>query len=602
MTHEAMIVILQTIKVLAPCKRRNLIRDKIYDIDSNDPQSTKPKTKYQQLVTWSDSISKKEIFRQSSSSGSSVSSSSASNTNNKNHRSSITPPKKFLYIGVITTAKYLSTRGLTLFNTWGKNLDQFGRLDFYIGDKNVAKIPYQVKKTLKDHIIRIKNVNDTVYPPQKKSLLMLKTMFKKYGHEFQWFMRCDDDTYIKTDKLENFLRGLNSTTLRLLGQTGFGNAEEKGKLGISNNENYCMGGPGVIMSKSVLEKVGPNTQFCLKELYSSHEDVEVSRCIKKYAGVNCAWSFETGRKFYNNYFGDKNFIDPWKEPGPYDLKLEYAITLHPNKNQEKMVKLHEYFQMDKIRKFRTQINQKKREAANVLELYDNLPLNYQRDYQAKSLNLIKNRPQSSMSNDNLIWRNFNSHSIYDYIGVKHGQPNHFKTVLKDINSQLVKHLNQNAEKKGRDVTYQQVEYGYFRLDLLHGVDYIIDIRLNYKRFLKRNMQVLVRKHAYLQQAFGDLIIDDVNSFNISSSHSNSKLPYISDTGIVRWAQAKFNKIKTVELKPSVNYPKINIVIPLSGKYSQTITFLENLGSNFIENGLSDGHDIVCWLIYEYSSF
>lgn len=44
-------------------------------------------------------------------------------------------------------------------------------------------------------------------------------------YSYQWFMRADDDIYIKTEKLEKFLRTLNSSEPIFLGQTGLGNAE-----------------------------------------------------------------------------------------------------------------------------------------------------------------------------------------------------------------------------------------------------------------------------------------------------------------------------------------------------------------------------------------
>ena len=53
-----------------------------------------------------------------------------------------------------------------------------------------------------------------------------------------------------------------------------------------------MGGPGVIMSRSVLKKVVPHIEYCLKHLLTSHEDVEVGRCIKRFVGIPCTWSFE----------------------------------------------------------------------------------------------------------------------------------------------------------------------------------------------------------------------------------------------------------------------------------------------------------------------
>ena len=46
-----------------------------------------------------------------------------------------------------------------------------------------------------------------------------------YIHRYQWFMRADDDAYVKTDQLEKFLRNLNSSQPIFLGQTGLGNAE-----------------------------------------------------------------------------------------------------------------------------------------------------------------------------------------------------------------------------------------------------------------------------------------------------------------------------------------------------------------------------------------
>ena len=53
-----------------------------------------------------------------------------------------------------------------------------------------------------------------------------------------------------------------------------------------------MGGPGVLMSRSTLRKVAPYLEYCLQNLYSTHEDVEVGRCIRKFVGVSCTWAFE----------------------------------------------------------------------------------------------------------------------------------------------------------------------------------------------------------------------------------------------------------------------------------------------------------------------
>lgn len=78
----------------------------------------------------------------------------------------------------------------------------------------------------------------------------------------------------------------------LSGQAGKGNTEEFGLLSLEYDENFCMGGPGVILSRETLRRVAPHIPTCLKNLYSTHEDVEIGRCVQKYAGIPCTWNYE----------------------------------------------------------------------------------------------------------------------------------------------------------------------------------------------------------------------------------------------------------------------------------------------------------------------
>lgn len=94
------------------------------------------------------------------------------------------------------------------------------------------------------------------------------------------------------EKLEEFLRSLNSSKPLYLGQTGLGNIEELGKLGLEPGENFCMGGPGMIFSREVLRRMVPHIGECLGEMYTTHEDVEVGRCVRRFGGTQCVWSYE----------------------------------------------------------------------------------------------------------------------------------------------------------------------------------------------------------------------------------------------------------------------------------------------------------------------
>lgn len=175
----------------------------------------------------------------------------------------------------------ISSRCLLQPRTWSKTIP--GKVEFFSSEGSDTSIPIP--------IVPLPGVDDS-YPPQKKSFMMLKYMHDHYLDKYEWFMRADDDVYIKGDKLENFLRSLNSSEPLFLGQTGLGTTEEMGKLALEPGENFCMGGPGVIMSREVLRRMVPHIGECLREMYTTHEDVEVGRCVRRFAGVQCVWSYE----------------------------------------------------------------------------------------------------------------------------------------------------------------------------------------------------------------------------------------------------------------------------------------------------------------------
>ncbi|XP_061669403.1 chondroitin sulfate synthase 1 isoform X1 [Syngnathoides biaculeatus] len=233
----------------------------------------------------------------------------------------------FLFVGVMTAQKYLNSRAVAAHRTWAQSIP--GRVEFFSSEGSDTSAPVPV--------VALSGVDDS-YPPQKKSFMMLKYMHDHYLDKYEWFMRADDDVYVKGERLESFLRGLNSSAPVFLGQTGMGARDELGKLALEPGENFCMGGPGVIMSREVLRRVVPHVRQCLREMYTTHEDVEVGRCVRRFAGVQCVWSYEMQQLFYENYEPDKKgFIRELR-----NSKIHRAITLHPNKNPAYQYRLHGY--------------------------------------------------------------------------------------------------------------------------------------------------------------------------------------------------------------------------------------------------------------------
>lgn len=146
--------------------------------------------------------------------------------------------------------------------------------------------------------------------------------------------------------MENFLRSLDPSKTHFIGQAGLGNSAEYGQLSLGMNDNYCMGGPGVILSKETLKTVAPHLQQCLSELLTTHEDVEVGRCIRRHVGVACTWSYEMQTLFHNNQSVPKAYVSDSTE------EINKAVTLHPVKDPQVMRRLHVAVETLKLRKLR----------------------------------------------------------------------------------------------------------------------------------------------------------------------------------------------------------------------------------------------------------
>lgn len=122
-----------------------------------------------------------------------------------------TTGRQLLLVGVMTADKYIGTRAKAVYETWGNRVP--GKILFFTADtqNSTEDLP----------VIPLRGVDDS-YPPQKKSFMMLKYMSENYGDKFEWFMRADDDVFVKTDRLELFLRSINSSRPVFIGQAGKG--------------------------------------------------------------------------------------------------------------------------------------------------------------------------------------------------------------------------------------------------------------------------------------------------------------------------------------------------------------------------------------------
>jgi hypothetical protein len=117
-----------------------------------------------------------------------------------------------------------------------------------------------------------------------------------------------------------------------------GTKEEFGKLALAENENFCMGGPGIIISRETLARFTPHIKKCLKNFYTNHEDVELGRCVHKFANTSCTWSYEMQHILYNH----PNKTDGYRAANLVSTDILRAVSLHSIKDIRVFTRVHNF--------------------------------------------------------------------------------------------------------------------------------------------------------------------------------------------------------------------------------------------------------------------
>ncbi|KAL8585373.1 hypothetical protein ACOMHN_035567 [Nucella lapillus] len=270
-------------------------------------------------------------------------------------------PRQLLFVGVMTSRKLLRTRALAIFKTWGAALN--GSLVFFVGREDddivtkshdvvgrggdVVRKGDDVVTRVGDVVIRddmlgrgddavtigddvvgggdgmlrgdvtgreddvveedtlpvqiLENVEDSEYPPQKKSFAMLEFMHREHGGRYHWFMRADDDLFVDVRRMRMLLSSLNSSLPLYVGHPGTGRPEEAGRLGLPEGVPYCMGGTGVVLSSALLTSLADSLVMCAQNTVTCHEDSELGRCIYNVSSLACLQSRKINRRFKQSY-------------------------------------------------------------------------------------------------------------------------------------------------------------------------------------------------------------------------------------------------------------------------------------------------------------
>ena len=150
---------------------------------------------------------------------------------------------------------------------------------------------------LKDiNLVLLPELAGEPYPPQKKTFTVLRYLNKHFLDQYSWFMLVTDNVYIRTFRLESFLTNrMDAESLVYMGYPAQINFEDMKRFGLSPRETYCVGGPGVVLSRASVRELTPELDSCLDSYARSNssvldQDVELGRCITRRLKIQCTSS------------------------------------------------------------------------------------------------------------------------------------------------------------------------------------------------------------------------------------------------------------------------------------------------------------------------
>uniref|UniRef100_A0A8D2J7A3 Hexosyltransferase n=1 Tax=Varanus komodoensis TaxID=61221 RepID=A0A8D2J7A3_VARKO len=198
-------------------------------------------------------------------------------------------------------------------------------------------------------------------------------------------------------------------------------------------------------------------------------------------------------------------------------------------------RLHNYILTRKISELRYRTIQLHRESALMSKLSND---EMSKDDQLLGMMPSFNRFQPHDRNEVIEWDFLTGKLLYS---VAENQPPRqsinsiLRAALDDTIMQVMEIINENSKSRGRLIDFNEIQYGYRRVDPLHGVEYILDLLLLYKRHKGR--KVTVPEELNVRS-----LVENVNGTKEIGGGSDKK---------------------------------IHILVPLTGRYDIFLRFMEN---------------------------
>jgi hypothetical protein len=158
--------------------------------------------------------------------------------------------KKILYVILHTCTRPDRHDGVV--NSWGKDVDYIFYADCDNEEKKIIKVS-----------------DDSTYSSNEpKHINVIKYLIEN-NYQYEWFFFCDDDTFVNTKNLEH--------DFSIFEKDKVNGSILKGTWSKDTTLNYCSGGAGYLIHKSLLEIISKN----IKSGDSGYSDVTLGLCLRE---------------------------------------------------------------------------------------------------------------------------------------------------------------------------------------------------------------------------------------------------------------------------------------------------------------------------------
>ncbi|XP_014241886.1 chondroitin sulfate synthase 2 [Cimex lectularius] len=336
-----------------------------------------------------------------------------------------------LFMGVMTTEKTVGSLALAVNRT---SLPYLNKIMFFldaVGAENARASDLKLPG-----IIGFKDTKENLKP-----FHVIKYLTDNFLEEFDFFFISKDTTYVNARQLETIIKKISVSEHIHAGGKPAGEGSP-----------FCSLDGGILLSNSVLKKIRPSLDWCVKNSFSDSHDANVGRCILHASQLPCVQMVQ------GNVF-ESVFLKPEDESRLESLDLGSSLSYYPISDPNVFYKLHMMF----CKKHLLQVRD---ELARLEEKFD------KKDSAWPPGSYPPMTPPTRF--DLLAWQHFDLDNIYLPSDFQNYKPL-IGPDRQDILNALNKSVDWVMSRYPSELHFRRLVNGYRRFDASRGLDYILDL-------------------------------------------------------------------------------------------------------------------------------